>query len=378
MAGTKDYGLGEFTYPRGWFMVADAAELTDKPLPLKFFGQDFALYRGKSGKIVLLDAFCPHMGTHLAKNTTSYVTHDGQIEGDSIRCPYHGWRFGANGKCNEIPFSSLPIPKAACVRSWPVVERLGAVFVWHDPEGGEPEWDAPDLAEWNDAGWVRHQWDHLGQLKCHQQEIIDNIADCTHLQPVHGSIVNFFENEFRGHLAIQRQGGPHRTLVTSDGKSPILITDTVYHGPGVLLSRMSGTHDAVILIMHTSVEDGTVQVWHALMVKSPSGARPVTAQDTEAARMYQAAALGAFSQDFEVWSNKRACINGMFMPSDGAFRKARTWYKQFYNPRAKKDEFLKQAEGVYVPAGMKGAPEASRGSVSLADAVAAENQAQAA
>lgn len=378
MAGTKDYGLGEFTYPRGWFMVADAAELTDKPLPLKFFGQDFALYRGKSGKIVLLDAFCPHMGTHLAKNTTSYVTHDGQIEGDSIRCPYHGWRFGADGKCNEIPFSSLPIPKAACVRSWPVVERLGAVFVWHDPEGGEPEWDAPDLAEWNDAGWVRHQWDHLGQLKCHQQEIIDNIADCTHLQPVHGSIVNFFENEFRGHLAIQRQGGPHRTLVTSDGKSPILITDTVYHGPGVLLSRMSGTHDAVILIMHTSVEDGTVQVWHALMVKSPSGAKPVTAQDTEAARMYQAAALGAFSQDFEVWSNKRACINGMFLPSDGAFRKARIWYRQFYNPRAKKDEFLKQAEGVYVPAGMKAAPEASRGSVSLADAVAAENQAQAA
>lgn len=121
-----------------------------------------------------------------------------------------------------------------------------------------------------------------------------------------------------------------------------------------------------------------MQVWHALMVKSPSGAKPVTVQDTEAARMYQAAALAAFSQDFEVWSNKRPCINGMFLPSDGAFRKARLWYKQFYNPRARKDEYLKQSEGVYVPAGMKSAPEASRGSMSLADAVAAEMQAQAA
>jgi 3-ketosteroid 9alpha-monooxygenase subunit A len=130
--------------------------------------------------------------------------------------------------------------------------------------------------------------------------------------------------------------------------------------------------------MHTAVEDGTVRAWHALMVRSPSGSAPVTAQDTEIARLYQAGALAAFSQDFEVWSNKRPCINGMFMPSDGAFRKARIWYKQFYNPRAKKDEYLRQAEGVYVPAGMKSAPEAARGKMSLADAVAAENQAQAA
>jgi 3-ketosteroid 9alpha-monooxygenase subunit A len=184
--------------------------------------------------------------------------------------------------------------------------------------------------------------------------------------------VQFFENEFRGHLAIQRQGGPHRTLVTPDGKSPILITDTVYHGPGVLFSRMTGIYDAVILIMHTAVEDGTVQVWHALMVKSPSGSKSVTAQDTENARMYQAAALGAFSQDFEVWANKRPCINGMFLPSDGAFRKARIWYKQFYNPRANKDEYLRQVQGIFVPVGMKPAPEAARGDMSLADAVAQE------
>src|SRR3546814_6927399 len=81
------------------------------------------------------------MGTHLARNSTSYVSQDGAVEGDSIRCPYHAWRFGPDGKCNEIPYSSGPIPPAAKVRSWPVVERMGAVFVWHDTEGGEPEWD---------------------------------------------------------------------------------------------------------------------------------------------------------------------------------------------------------------------------------------------
>ena len=55
MAKTKDYRLGEFTYPRGWFMIAEDKELdTHKPLAVRFFGQDFALYRGMAtGKVVL-------------------------------------------------------------------------------------------------------------------------------------------------------------------------------------------------------------------------------------------------------------------------------------------------------------------------------------
>ncbi len=109
MATSKDYRLGEFTFPRGWFMIAAAEELnTHKPLAVRFFGNDFALYRGRAtGKVVLLDAYCPHMKTHLAApNHTSYVVIDvggSNIDGDGIRCPYHAWRFGPDGKCDDIP-----------------------------------------------------------------------------------------------------------------------------------------------------------------------------------------------------------------------------------------------------------------------------------
>ncbi|AXQ28191.1 (2Fe-2S)-binding protein [Solimonas sp. K1W22B-7] len=358
MATTKDYELGEFTYPRGWFMVADAAKLTNKPLDLHFFGRDFALYRGSGGRVVLLDAYCPHMGTHLARNTTSYVVQDGSIEGDSIRCPYHGWRFGPDGKCNQIPYSDQPIPRSASIRSWPVEERMGAIFVWHDPEGGAPEWQAPRLEEWDDPSWVRWQLDDLGQLRCHPQEIVDNIADAAHLGPIHGATPQYFENEFRGHLAIQRQGGTTRgdALADKDGSNPLLRTDTAYHGPGVLLSRMTGLFEAIIFIVHTPVDDGLVQVWHGLLVKSPGGNRVATEADVQAARAYQQGHLGAFAQDFEVWANKRPCIKGMFLPSDGPFLKARTWYRQFYNPRTRRDEFLKQVEGIHSPRGLPGVP----------------------
>ena len=358
MATTKDYRLGEYTFPRGWFMIADAAELdTHKPLAVRFFSQDFALYRGRAtGKVTLLDAYCPHMKTHLAApNTTSYVVLDrggSNVEGDDIRCPYHGWRFGSDGKCNDIPYHSGPIPAAACVKSWTVVESMGAIWVWYDPEGGEPQWEHPSLPQWDDASWVRWKFDHLGVLNQHQQEVIDNIADYSHLSPIHGSTVQKYENEFKGHTATQRQCGPHRTLVGADGVSPILHTLTTYHGPGVLISHMSGMFDSIILITHTPVDDGSIKVWHALMVKSPGGNAVVTQTDTIAARQFQESSRLAFAQDFEVWSNKAPCLAGLFLPSDGPFLKVRVWYKQFYNPRAKTQEIVEQCEGVYVPRGV--------------------------
>jgi 3-ketosteroid 9alpha-monooxygenase subunit A len=357
MATTKEYRLGDFTFPRGWFMIATAEDInTHKPVAVRFFGKDFALYRGRAtGRVVLLDAYCPHMKTHLAaENDTSYVIIDGggtNIEGDSIRCPYHAWRFGPDGQCDDIPYHDGPIPKTACVKSWQVVESMGAIWIWHDPENGEPQWDHPSLPQWDDKAWVHWAIDDLGELEQHPQEVIDNIADYSHLSPIHGSTVERFENEFIGHRAIQRQCGPHRTLVGEDGANPILHTITTYHGPGVLLSKMSGYCDAYLMISHTPVDDGKVHVWHAVLVKSPNGNAVATVEDKIAAQQFSDASLHAFEQDFQVWANKAPCFNGLFLPSDGPFMKARMWYKQFYNPVERKEEYLKKCEGLYVPKG---------------------------
>lgn len=359
MAQTKDYRLGEFTFPRGWFMIAEASELMDgKPLPVRFFGKEFALYRGlTSGKVILLDAYCPHMGTNLAgPNHTSYVVQDNlgtNIEGDSIRCPYHAWRFGPDGKCDDIPYHEGEPPANACVKSWTVHESLGAVWVWHDPEGGEPQWDPPAFEGHEDPAWVNPAYDHLGILNQHPQEVVDNIVDYSHLDPVHGSTVTNFENEIIGHTAVQRQCGPHRTLVTPDGLSPILHTITWYEGPGVLFSDMTGMGESRILITHTPVDDGSIKVWHALWVKSMTGSEVATVADRVTAKQFQETAKLAFAQDFELWATKAPCINGMFLPSDGPFMKSRIWYRQFYNPKAKQKEYLDMCEGYYVPQGVE-------------------------
>ena len=198
---------------------------------MRFFAQDLVIYRGKSGRVVMLDAYCPHMGTHLGRNDSSYVIHDGQIEGDSIRCPYHAWRFGPDGKCNHIPYYQGPIPKAAAIRTWR--GRANGLHLGLARPGER-------RARLRRAGfrgverpeWVRWEIDQMGTIALHPQEVLDNMADVAHLNPVHGSTVEYFENEFRDHVVIQRQGGGHRTLVTTRG---MLDTDLVHRSGDPLL-----------------------------------------------------------------------------------------------------------------------------------------------
>jgi 3-ketosteroid 9alpha-monooxygenase subunit A len=342
MATTAEYGLGEFTFPRGWFVVAEADELDNGPIGVRFFAKDFVIYRGESGKVVMLDAYCPHMGTHLCKNTTSYIVRDGtQVQGDSIRCPYHAWRFGADGVCDDIPYAKK-IPAAAKVNSYTVVEQAGVIFMWHDEEGLEPEFKLPAMPEWDIPGYVRWKLDHLGTLPIHGQEVLDNMTDYAHFVPVHGSTqAAYFENEFRGPISVQRFGAGHRTLVT-DGN--ILETDTWYTGPGILMSRMKGNHPSLMIIANTPVEDGVTRVWHALMVHS--GKDVATEEDVPMGRAYQEASRQAFAQDFEIWTHKKPALQILQIPEDGPYNKGRIWYSQFFNARVKAPLIQARVNGI--------------------------------
>ncbi|MBB3926902.1 phenylpropionate dioxygenase-like ring-hydroxylating dioxygenase large terminal subunit, partial [Sphingobium jiangsuense] len=160
MARSSDYRLGEFDFPRGWFMIGESGEATSTPRAIRYFGQDLVMYRGESGQAYVVEAYCPHMGAHLAKNTTSYIVRDGeQVQGESIRCPFHGWRYGPDGQCDHIPYSDF-IPRAAKLKTFPVVERAGTIWMWHDPEGLEPDYELPDFGgHWDAPGWVNWKID---------------------------------------------------------------------------------------------------------------------------------------------------------------------------------------------------------------------------
>ena len=324
MAQAADYGLGPNIFPRGWFIVAESSELDKGPMAVRFFGQDLALYRGESGRPVLLDAYCAHMGTHLTASTSAMIVKNGlQIEGDSIRCPYHGWRYNAEGDVDDIPYFDGPCPKSASIRSYPVVDNMGCVMAWFDPDDREPDYAAPFLKEWDDPQWVNWELDHLGELSIHPQEILDNMADVRHLGPTHGAPSEYFENELKDHVCIQRQGGPMQLYDT------YLYTTTWYTGPGILLSKQVFAGNVIFeLIANTPVDDGVVKCWHGILFRGSEGG--ATDADRAAAKAAQAGALEAFGADFNVWKYKRPALKIMQLKTDGPFRTNRKWYSQFY------------------------------------------------
>lgn len=117
-----------------WYVCEFSHAIANKPKRIKLLNQDFVLYRDTLGKIVALEDRCPHRGAALSK---------GRVEGNFIRCPYHGWKFQADGVCTDIPANQddMPIPQSACVKSYPVLEKYGLVWLfWGDrsPENSPP------------------------------------------------------------------------------------------------------------------------------------------------------------------------------------------------------------------------------------------------
>jgi 3-ketosteroid 9alpha-monooxygenase subunit A len=353
MAKAADYQLGPNTFPRGWFIVAESSELDQGPMAVRFFGQDLALYRGESGKPILLDAYCAHMGTHLTASDSAMIVKNGaQIEGDSIRCPYHGWRYGPDGQVDDIPYFDGPCPKSASIRSYPVIDNMGCVMAWYDPDGREPDFDPPYLPEWDDPQWVQWQLDHLGELAIHPQEILDNMADVRHLGPTHGAPSEYFENEFKGHIYVQRQGGPMQLYDT------YLYTTTWYTGPGLLLSKQAFGDKLIFeLIANTPVDDGVVKCWHGCLYRG-SGPQATDA-DRTAAKQAQAGALEAFGADFNVWQYKRPALKIMQLKTDGPFRIGRKWYSQWYARPEDMAAIRAEIDGLHHTQGMASPAEAN-------------------
>ena len=95
--------------------------------PVEILGEMFTIYRSEGGEPHVVDFRCPHRATPLSL---------GWVEGDTIRCRYHGWRFASSGQCVEQPNEDKPFCDKIRARSYPVREYVGLIFAYLG--GGEP------------------------------------------------------------------------------------------------------------------------------------------------------------------------------------------------------------------------------------------------
>lgn len=142
-------------------------------IPLKIMSEELTLYRGNSGKLYLVGGRCAHRRTLL---------HTGWVDGEEIRCIYHGWQFDGTGACVKRPAETDTGMPRTKIAGYPVKEYQGLVFAYMG-EGEPPAFDLPrkPLTEREGALIANgmERWDN----NWFQQ--VENSMDAVHVSFVH-------------------------------------------------------------------------------------------------------------------------------------------------------------------------------------------------
>ena len=104
----------------GWYAAIWSKDLTGEPVARTFLGEAVVLFRGRNGTPARL---------RIAAAIARRRCRCGAVEGDHLRCGYHGLKFDAKGQCVSVPGQDT-VPSGARVRAYPVAERYGVVWIW--------------------------------------------------------------------------------------------------------------------------------------------------------------------------------------------------------------------------------------------------------
>jgi len=300
--------------PTGWFVVALSSELPPGGVsPLRYFGRELVLFRAESGEPRVLHAFCPHLGAHLG--------YGGQVEGASIRCPFHGWCFDGQGACTAIPLATRRRPTPS-IPSFPVCERNGMILIHFHSAGEAPAWEIPELPEHDSPEWTpfdMRRW----KIRTHIQEMAENGFDVTHFRSLHG-----LHNQPEPELTFD---GPHcRMRVRTVMETPFGVHDgdLAFHslGFGFGLVRFSGLIDTLLVTAITPIDEEYVDARFFYKVKKlpDEGATRIVGQGfiDELSRQVD--------QDIRIWENKVYVERPVYGEQDGSIAAFRRWARQFY------------------------------------------------
>ena len=154
--------------------------MDQRPLKaVRLLGRNLVLFKDEQGRWGLLDRDCPHRGADLAF---------ARYEGDGVRCPFHGWKFDAGGRCLDTP--AEPVGSKLCERvrqaSYPVLERAGVLFAWLGEPGKEPPLPGFDCF----AAPASHVFAFKGLWHCNWLQAFE-----VGLDPAHTSFLHRFLND---------------------------------------------------------------------------------------------------------------------------------------------------------------------------------------
>ena len=161
-----------------WYVAAWSKDLEPGTLLARtILGQPVVLYRTGDGTVTALEDRCCHRHAPLSK---------GRIEGDDLRCMYHGLKFAPSGQCIEIPGDER-VHRSYRVRHYPVVERQNVIWLW---TGDADKADESRIVDWpylDDEGWS-YKGGYL-HYNASYRLAVDNFLDFSHVSYVHENTI---------------------------------------------------------------------------------------------------------------------------------------------------------------------------------------------
>ncbi|MDC0685085.1 aromatic ring-hydroxylating oxygenase subunit alpha [Sorangium atrum] len=307
-------------YPTGWYRVAYTDELrVGQVVPLQYFGKALVLFRTTDGRAHVLDAHCPHLGAHLGIG--------GTVVGETIRCPFHGWRFDGSGRCShDVPCAKVP--------GWTVEEINGVIFAYHDVHGKAPSWHVPPHPELHSADWTRMRVIGRWRVRTHVQELNENGVDLAHYTVVHGVA---FERtlddsvETDGPLLTFRMTPRYRQKILSSflpaARGSLEIR---YYGLGTAYARVHVESVVkvafTVMTLLTPIDDDHVDIHMTMSMRklwSPLATRWMFSQLSRQS-------VAALTEDVPILENKIYRSAPLYGKGDGQIARFRRWATQFY------------------------------------------------
>jgi phenylpropionate dioxygenase-like ring-hydroxylating dioxygenase large terminal subunit len=302
------------SFPTGWFQVAYADDIKPGEVkPLEYFGKQLVMFRSESGKVSVLDAYCPHLGAHLG--------HGGRVVGETVECPFHAWKFGTDGACAGVPYSQK-IPPRSSLGCWPVNEVNGLIMVWHDIDKQPPAWEVPQIPEATDSAWttpLRREW----KIRTHNQETAENVVDKAHFRYLHGT-QNMPDSQLEWDAHKVHMVTP-TTMKTPMGKVEGKVESNTV-GLGFSTTRFTGIVETLLMGCPTPIDEEYLHLRFTFTV------RKIGVEDvmSNVAKAFVAEVSRQLEQDKPVWENKIYLDRPLICDGDGPVGQFRRWANQFY------------------------------------------------
>jgi len=233
--------------PNFWYPVARSRDLKPgKALDVSFAGKPIVIVRPKHRPPFALENKCAHRQVPL---------HVGAVDGDRIKCGYHGWEYNSEGLCVNIPYFKDCKSSENKILSYPTREDYGLIFIFPGEEKTADNVQFPQIPGASNSDYKIRYLDR--KVGCHYSFMHENLMDMNH-QFLHRRLMGGIKTIFLENRQGENWVETDYTFKRNAGKQPL--------GEKFMLGKRptaAGVRDRDIMTIRTEYPYQTLKFWTA-------------------------------------------------------------------------------------------------------------------